>query len=142
MADYTTDAIRNIALTGHAGAGKTTLVEALLYHAGVIPQAGSVEKGSTVSDFDPQEKAHGHSLDCAVVSMDYHGGHINLIDTPGYPDFIGRALAVLPAVETCAVVLNAQSGIEMVTARMMEAVWMLPVASGCRAMPAAICAPI
>ncbi|MEJ2760575.1 MAG: elongation factor G, partial [Gammaproteobacteria bacterium] len=117
---YTTDAIRNIALTGHGGAGKTTLAEALLHRAGVIPQTGAVDRGSTASDFDPQEQAHQHSLDTTVLSMDYHGGHINLIDTPGYPDFIGRAIAVLPAVETCAVVVNAQTGLEYTTGRMME----------------------
>ena len=120
MAVYTTEDIRNIALTGHGGAGKTTLLEALLHKAGAINAMGSVEKGTTVSDFDPQEKSHQHSLDSAIVSMDYHGGHINLIDTPGYPDFTGRALAVLPAVETCAVVINAQSGIELTTRKMMQ----------------------
>lgn len=120
MAAYTTEDIRNIALTGHGGAGKTTLIEALLYKAGAINSMGSVEKGTTVSDFDPQEKSHQHSLDSAVVSMDYHGGHINLVDTPGYPDFVGRALAVLPAVETCAVVINAQNGIELTTLKMMQ----------------------
>jgi elongation factor G len=120
MASYATADIRNIALTGQAGAGKTTLVEALLLRAGVIRQAGSVEKGTTVCDFDPQEKAHQHSLDPAVVSLDYHGGHINVIDTPGYPDFLGRTLAVLPAVETCAVVISAESGIDRVTLKMME----------------------
>lgn len=120
MTTYGTDAIRNIALTGHGGAGKSTLAEALLQHAGVIPQAGAVEKGNTVSDFDQQEQQHQHSLDSAVLSMDYHGGHINLIDTPGYPDFLGRAIAVLPAVETCAVVVNAQAGLEHTTTRMMD----------------------
>lgn len=120
MATYTTADIRNIAFTGHGGAGKTTLTEALLHHAGVIKSMGSVEKGTAVCDFDPQEKKHQHSLDSAIVSMDYQGGHINLIDTPGYPDFIGRAMAVLPAVETCAVVVNAQAGIEMTTHKMMQ----------------------
>ncbi len=120
MAAYSTEDIRNIALVGQAGAGKTTLVEALLHRAGVIQQKGTVAQGTTVCDFDSQEKAHKHSLDCAIVSLDYHGGHINLIDTPGYPDFLGRSLAVLPAVETCAVVISAGSGIDRVTLRMME----------------------
>ncbi|HKJ22955.1 MAG TPA: elongation factor G, partial [Gammaproteobacteria bacterium] len=119
MTTYGTDAIRNIALTGHAGAGKTTLAEALLYRAGGIPQPGSVEKGTTVSDFDPQEQAHQHSLETVVLSMDYHGGHINVVDTPGSPDFLGRAIAVLPAVETCAVVINAQAGLEYTSGRML-----------------------
>ncbi len=121
MAAYSTEDIRNIALTGHGGAGKTTLVEALLQEAGVINARGSVEKGTTTCDFDPLEKSYQHSLEAAIVSMDYHGGHVNLIDTPGYPDFSGRALAVLPAVETCAVVINAQNGIELMTQRMMQA---------------------
>lgn len=120
MASYSTEDIRNIVLVGHADSGKTTLIEAMLNRSGAISGEGSIERGSTVSDFDPQEKTLGHSLNSTIVSMDYHGGHINLIDTPGYPDFMGRALAVLPAVETCAVVINAQTGIEMVTRRMME----------------------
>lgn len=117
---YSTENIRNIAITGHSGSGKTTLVEALLQGAGAINQKGSVARGTTVCDFDPQEKTHQHSLDSAIASLDYRGSHVNLIDTPGYPDFIGRALSVLPAVETCAVVVNAQAGVEMVTGRIME----------------------
>ena len=117
---YTTENIRNIAITGHSSSGKTTLVEALLHDAGAINQKGSVKRGTTVCDFDPQEKTHQHSLDSAISSLDYHGSHVNLVDTPGYPDFLGRALAILPAVETCAVVVNAQSGVEMVTRTMME----------------------
>lgn len=120
MADYATDDIRNIAIVGHGNSGKTTLIEALMHRAGAINQMGSIERGSTVCDFDAQEKTHKHSLDSAIVSMDYHGGHINLIDTPGYPDFIGRSLSVLAGVETCAVVINAQTGIETVTNKMME----------------------
>jgi len=120
MASYSTEDIRNIALVGHSGSGKSTLVESMLHRSGAISGAGSIEKGNTVSDFDAQEKTYKHSLNSTVVSMDYHGGHINLIDTPGYPDFMGRALAVLPAVETCAVVINAQTGIEMITRRMMD----------------------
>ena len=120
MVSYTTESIRNIALAGHGAAGKTTLVESILHHAGKLPAPGTVEKGNTVCDFDPQEKAHQHSLDSALVHFDHDGARINLIDTPGFPDFLGQAIAVLPAVETVAVVINAQTGIEAVTQRIME----------------------
>lgn len=120
MVPYLTENIRNIAITGHSGSGKTSLVEALLHGAGATNQKGSVARGTAVCDFDPQEKTHQHSLDSAIASLDYHGSHVNLVDTPGYPDFIGRVLSVLPAVETCAVVVNAQAGVEMVTRKIME----------------------
>jgi len=120
MPDYSTDAIRNIALAGHGGSGKTTLVEALLAATGAISQAGSVQKGNTVCDFDPLEREHQHSLDTTPVSIDYRDCHINLIDTPGFPDFIGQAISALPAVETVAMVINAQTGIETVTQRLMD----------------------
>ena len=121
MPQYTTDDIRNVALVGHGGAGKTTLVEALLAHAGVIGAPGSVTKGTSVCDFDPQEKEHQHSLFTAVANFDHGSRHVNLVDTPGYPDFLGRALPVLAAVETAAVVVDARQGVQMVTRRMMEA---------------------
>lgn len=119
---YTTDNIRNIALVGHAGAGKTQLTEALLYAAGKIPKQGLVDHADTVSDFDTSEKELKHSLETTFCHFD-HGGdvHVNLLDTPGYPDFQGRALSVLPAVDTAAIVINAQHGIEMMTELMMEA---------------------
>lgn len=117
---YSTADIRNVALVGQAGAGKTVLAESLLFEGGVIRARGSQERGTLVCDFDPQEKQLGHSLDAAIVSCDVQGCHLNLIDTPGYPDFIGRALTVLEAVETAAVVVSAISGIEPMTQRMME----------------------
>ncbi len=120
MSAYTTEDIRNIALVGHAGAGKTTLAEALLASSGAIKEPGSVTKGTTVCDHDPMEKAYLHSLDIAVTHLDTQNTHVNLIDTPGYPDFLGRSISILPAVETAAVVVNAQNGIEAVTQRMME----------------------
>ena len=120
MPEYTTDDIRNVALVGHGGAGKTTLAEALLAHAGVIGAPGNVTKGTSVCDFDPQEKAHQNSLFAAVASFEHGSRHVNLVDTPGYPDFLGRALPVLAAVETAAVVVDARQGIQMVTRRMME----------------------
>ncbi|MFB1488972.1 MULTISPECIES: elongation factor G [unclassified Thiocapsa] len=121
MSDYNAEDVRNLALVGHAGSGKTTLVEALLAATGVISTSGSVTKGTTVCDFDPMEKELLHSLDASVTSFSAHDKHVNLIDTPGYPDFLGRSISVLPAVETAAIVINAQSGIEPMTLRMMKA---------------------
>jgi elongation factor G len=119
MAYATTD-IRNIALVGQAGSGKTLLAEALLAESGAIRSRGSLERGTTVCDFDPQEKALQHSLDAAMCHFDVGQCRVNMIDTPGYPDFAGRALSVLEAVETAAVVVSAINGIEPVTQRMME----------------------
>jgi len=119
MPKYSTQDIRNIAFVGHGGAGKTMLTEAVLHATGQIGQMGSIERGDTVCDFDPLEKHHQHSLSSAIASCDHSGKHINIIDTPGYPDFMGQALSNLPAVETVAVVINAHAGIEMVTRRMM-----------------------
>jgi elongation factor G len=112
--------IRDIAFVGHAGSGKTSLVEALLQRAGAVHTAGSVAKGTTVCDFGEQEKRLQHSLDVAACHFEHDGTLIHLLDTPGYPDFLGRALAVLPAVDTAAVVVNAQTGVELVTQRVME----------------------
>lgn len=117
MSEYAIEDIRNIALLGHAGSGKTTLVESLLNDAGAIQSPGLVEKGNTVSDDDALERKHHHSLRSSVVSADHNGCHINIIDTPGYPDFVGHALGVLPAVDTAAIVVNAQTGIQTMTRR-------------------------
>jgi len=113
--------VRNIAIAGHAGAGKTTLIEALLHKAGSIASPGRVDKGSTICDYTDQEKRLQHSLDVGICHLEHDGTFVNLLDTPGYPDFLGRALAVLPAVETVAVVVNAQHGVELVTQRIMDA---------------------
>jgi elongation factor G len=121
MPGYTTQSIRNVALVGHGGVGKTMLAEAMLCKAGVIAQPGDLSRGTTQCDFDEQERAHQHSLQSALVSLEHEGTHINVIDTPGYPDFLGRALSVLPAVETLAVVMDARSGIEFTTRCMMQA---------------------
>jgi elongation factor G len=120
MSRHTTAAIRAVALVGHGGAGKTTLAEALLVAAAGLKTPGSVEKGTTVCDYDALEKAAGHSLQSAVVNFPWNDTHIHLIDTPGYPDFSGQAIAALAAVETALVVVNAQTGIELATERMMH----------------------
>ncbi len=120
MPNYTTQDLRNIALVGQSGAGKTSLVEALLFDAGAITRKGSVEEGNTLCDYDPLEKQFKHSLHTSLASIDKLGKHINLLDTPGYPDFIGHALSAFPAVETVAVVINAQAGIEAMTRKMLH----------------------
>ena len=120
MPSYKTEAIRTVALVGQTAAGKTCLTEALLHRAGAIGAPGSLERGSTVCDFDPLEKKYQHSLGSAVAHLSHLDTRIHLIDTPGYPDFMGQAMTALEAVETAAVVINAQTGIEMITTRMME----------------------
>lgn len=120
MSNYKTESLRSIALVGHGAAGKTSLAEALLFATGAIPAKGSVEKGNTVCDSDPQEKEAGHSLASAVVNFEYEGTHIHAIDTPGYPDFAGQAIAALAGVDTALIVVNAQTGVELMTERMMR----------------------
>ncbi|HYM43885.1 MAG TPA: elongation factor G [Steroidobacteraceae bacterium] len=117
---YATSGIRNIALVGAAGAGKTSLTETLLLQAGATRARGSLARGTTVSDFDPQEKRLQHSLDTAICSFATEGTRINLIDAPGYPDFLGKTLSVLEAVEAVAVVVSAASGPDTLTQRLMD----------------------
>lgn len=121
MPSYSTDDIRNVLIAGHGGSGKTTLVDAMLFASGAVNRKGSPADGSSFSDFEKEEKEHKHSIYASVLHCDHLGKRINLIDAPGSPDLIGQAIAAMPAVETVAVVVNAQSGIDVVTRRMMEA---------------------
>ena len=120
-AGYTTADIRNVLIAGHGGSGKTTLVDAMLHASGTVTRKGSVLEGTSFSDFEKEEKEHRHSIFSSVLYADHLGRRINFIDSPGSPDLIGAALVCLPAVETVAVVINAQSGIEVVARRIMEA---------------------
>jgi elongation factor G len=113
--------IRNLALIGPSGAGKTALVEALLHEAGAIEQKGSLGAGTMVSDHSDLEAEHGHSLDTSLCHFETDGTRVHVIDTPGAPDFLGRSISVLPAVETAALVLSAQGGIETGVRRLFEA---------------------
>jgi elongation factor G len=113
-------AIRTLAFVGPAAAGKTSLAEALLYRAGAIAALGSLERGSTVSDFDPLERRMQHSLNAAVMHLQHAGTRVHFIDTPGAPDFVGQSLPALEAVETAAVVISAVNGIEPMAVRMMD----------------------
>ncbi len=112
--------IRTIALVGQATAGKTSLIEALLGKAGAVGAPGTVERGNTVCDFDPLERKVLHSLKAAIVHLNHRESRIHMIDTPGYPDFVGQSMTALEAVDTAAIVVNAQTGIEMMSTRMME----------------------
>jgi elongation factor G len=118
MAKNRTEDIRNLALVGHGAAGKTSLADALLFKAGAVDRRGSVEDGTSVSDYDEEEKKRQFSIDTSVLHLEYKGKKINLLDTPGYPDFVGAALEALDPVETALIVISAPNGIEVNTRRM------------------------
>lgn len=115
------DDIRNIVLLGHGGVGKTSLVEAMLHKAGVTNRLGTVEDKTTVCDYDDEEKQRKHSIHSALAYIDFNGKHVNIIDTPGYPDFIGAALQPIPAAEAALVVISAAAGIEINTRKLFAA---------------------
>jgi len=120
MATYSTEEIRNIALIGHGGAGKTTLAEAILLATGTTSRLGNVNDGSSHLDFTEEEKDRGCSIDSAVCYVQQEGKQLNLIDTPGAPDFVGPAIVSLAAIETGVCVISAAAGIEVNTRRMMD----------------------
>ena len=112
--------IRNIVLLGHGGSGKTSLAEAILHKTGATNRLGSVDDKTSICDFYDEEKEHQHSIQSSVININYGGKLINIIDTPGYPDFIGPAIKAIPAAETAVIVINAASGIETNTRKMFE----------------------
>jgi elongation factor G len=112
--------IRNIAFCGHGSAGKTSLLDKLLVKTGAVNGQPSVDDGTSVLDFDAEEKQHKYTIEAKVAHCEHGRLHLNLIDTPGYPDFIGQTIGALHAVETAAVVINAQSGIEVNTRRVFS----------------------
>src|SRR3954469_18727128 len=112
------DRIRNVALVGHRGAGKTSLHEALLYEVGVTNRLGTVPDGTTVSDSDPDEQSRQMSISAALSSFDGHERRINLLDTPGEPSFVADALGALRVCESAIFVVNAVMGVEVSTARL------------------------
>src|SRR3954452_18476438 len=114
------DEFRNLAICGHGSAGKTTLVDQLLVKTGAVSGQPSVDDGTSVCDFDEEEKHHKHSLEAALVHFDYGGKHFNAIDTPGYPDFIGQVIGSLRAVETALICINAHTGIGVNTRRVFQ----------------------
>lgn len=115
MKTFPTSKIRNVALVGHGGAGKTTLTEALLFCSGAINRMGRVEDGTTVSDFDPEEQRRHISVSMALAPFEVDGHKVNLVDTPGYADFVGDVAAALRAVDLAVFVVSAVEGVEVQT---------------------------
>ena len=113
MAEFATGNIRNIALMGHGSEGKTTLTEAMLFAAGMIDRQGKVEDGSTVSDFDPEEKRRGFSISASYAPVAWGGKVINVIDVPGYFDFIGEQMGPLRVIETAVIVVGGVNGLSV-----------------------------
>ena len=113
--------IRNVVFLGHGSSGKTSLVEALLHKNGMTNRLGRVEDKTTVSDYDDEEKDRGHSIQASICHANYNGKLFNLIDTPGYPGFIGGALQSIVAADTAVIVINAAAGIEVNTRRLYAA---------------------
>ena len=112
--------IRNIAFGGHGSAGKTTLIDKLLNMTGTFNRPASVDDGTSICDFDDEEKQHKYTIESTVVHFDHAGKRFNVIDTPGYPDYIGQTIGALRAVDTAVVVINAQSGIGVNTRRVFN----------------------
>jgi elongation factor G len=115
MKQYPVDKLRNIALVGNSGAGKTSLVEAALFATKVTTRMGKPEDGNTIADFDPEEVRRGISLSTTVIPIEWHDHKLNFLDTPGYADFIGEVIAALRAVEAAVLVVDASSGVEVGT---------------------------
>src|SRR4051794_40740043 len=104
---YRIEDIHSVAIVGHEAAGKTSLADALLFKAKAVERRGSVEDGTSVSDYEDEEKKQKHSIDSALLHLDFQGKRVYLIDTPGKPDFIGQALGALNAVDTALIVISA-----------------------------------
>ena len=112
--------IRNVVLVGHGGSGKTSLAEAILHKTGVSTRLGSVDDKTSTCDYYDEEREHQHSILSAIVHVEHAGKLINLIDTPGYPDFTGPAITSIPAAETVVLVISATAGIETNTRKMFQ----------------------
>lgn len=126
MSNYSTENLRTLALVGHGSCGKTSLIEAMLYRSGMIPELGSVERGNTMCDNDALEKEVGHSIRLAVAHVDTAMAdltpvRIHILDTPGYPDYLGQDLSALDAVKSVCAVIDPTRGPELLTRRMMKA---------------------
>lgn len=117
-----TEEIRNVILLGHGGSGKTSLAEAILHTTGATNRLGSVDSKSSICDYLDEEKEHQHSVQASVIHINHNDKLVNVIDTPGYPDFIGPSISAIPAADTAVIVISAASGIETVTRKTFESI--------------------
>lgn len=117
---YTTEKIRNVVLLGHGGSGKTSLAESVAYLAGVSARMGKVEDGNTISDFGKEEQKRKHSIYTSVVPVEWEGTKINLLDTPGYLDFVGETEEAVSAADAAIIVVSGKAGVEAGTERAWE----------------------
>src|SRR5947209_18057712 len=121
MKEYASDRIRNVVLASHQGSGKTSLVEAMLFDSGAITRMGKVEEGNTVSDWDPDEVKHHVSINASLAPVEWNGYKINLIDTPGYADFVGEVKEGVRVADSVLLLVSAVDGLQVGT----ETVWQL-----------------
>jgi elongation factor G len=117
---YPVDRIRNVAVVGHGGVGKTSLVEALLFAAGAVERLGRVDDGTATTDFDPEEARRKISINAATAPLEWRDHKVNLIDTPGYPDFVGEAYAALRVADVALFVVDALSGVQVQTEKLWK----------------------
>lgn len=120
MGDFGTADIRNVLLAGSRSSGKTTLAEALLFRAGEISRQGAVDAGTSTSDFEKEEQAHHYSVYSTLLHVTHQGKRVNILDLPGAPDFVGQAIACLPAAETMVLVMDPEAGIDSMSRRLMR----------------------
>ena len=117
---YTTDKIRNVVLLGHGGAGKTSLAEAMAYLAGLTSRMGKVTDGNTVSDFGKEEQKRKFSISTSVIPLEWEGAKINILDTPGYFDFVGEVEEAVSAADAAVIVVSGKAGMEVGTEKAWE----------------------
>ena len=120
MKVYRTDEIRNVVLLGHGGSGKTSLAEAMLYVSGATNRMGKISESNTVSDFDKEEQKRGFSISTSLVPIEWEKAKINILDTPGYFDFVGEVEEAISVADAAIIVVNCKAGIEVGTEKAWE----------------------